>query len=209
MFRVGLTGGIGSGKSTVAEAFAQLGAGLVDTDLLAHRLTARHGAALPALTAAFGADILAADGSLDRVAMRRRVFADPAARTRLENILHPMIRQLAREEGIALEARAPYVLLAIPLLVETNGRKTHGLDRVLVVDCPEILQIERVMARNGLSRAEAQAIIAAQATRAARLVEADDVIDNSGDLSALAPVVARLHRQYRNAATRREQAPAS
>jgi len=192
-FVVGLTGGIGSGKSTVADAFVRLGAGLVDTDRLARQLTGPGGEAMPAIVARFGTGILAADGSLDRAAMRRRVFADPEARRRLEAILHPKIQKLA-EAGIAALA-TPYVLLAIPLLVETGG-KSHRLDRILVVDCPEALQRERVMARNGLSGEEVDAIMAAQASRAARLALADDVLDNSGRPEDLLGPVAELHRRY-------------
>ena len=198
MLRVGLTGGVGSGKSTVADAFVRLGGALVDTDALAHRLTAPQGAALPTLMAAFGADILAADGGLDRAAMRHKVFADPAVRRRLEKILHPMIRKAAEAEMDALlsDAGVPYVLVAIPLLVETGGRSAYGLDRVLVVDCPEEAQAARVMARSGLNAAEVQAIIAAQASRAERLAEADDVIDNRGTRAEINSQVAQLHARY-------------
>lgn len=192
-FVVGLTGGIGSGKSTVADAFVRLGAGLVDTDHLAQALTAQQGAAIPALVAQFGADILAVDGSLDRAAMRQRVFADPEARRQLEGILHPMIRTAAREAIAA--SQTPYVVQAIPLLVET-GAARYALDRVLVVDCPETVQVQRVMARNGLTATEVEAIMAAQASRAARLAVADDVIDNGGSPEGLAGKVARLHQLY-------------
>jgi len=197
MLRVGLTGGIGSGKSTVADAFVRLGGALVDTDVLAHRLTALGGAALPALTAAFSTDILAVDGGLDRVTLRRRVFADPAARMHLEGILHPMIRAMAQTEiDILADAGAPYVLVAIPLLVETGGRLAYDLKRVLVVDCPEEVQVARVMACSGLGVAEVQAIIAAQASRAERLAEADDVIENCGTRAEVDSQVAQLHAQY-------------
>jgi dephospho-CoA kinase len=200
MFVVGLTGGIGSGKSAVAAAFVRLGAGLVDTDHLARRLTTPGGAALPPLAALFGSGILAPDGSLDRAAMRRRVFADAHARKQLEGILHPLIRGEAKAEIAA--SVAPYVLLAIPLLVETGGRAAYDLDRVLVVDCPETLQISRVMARSGLTKEEAKAMLAAQASRAARLAAADEVIDNSGSLNCLEPAVARLHDRYLEMAAR-------
>lgn len=206
MLRVGLTGGVGSGKSTVADAFVRLGGALVDTDALAHRLTAPQGAALPTLMAAFGADILAADGGLDRAAMRHKVFADPAVRRRLEKILHPMIRKAAEAEMDALlsDAGVPYVLVAIPLLVETGGRSAYGLDRVLVVDCPEEAQAARVMARSGLNAAEVQAIIAAQASRAERLAEADDVIDNRGTRAEINSQVAQLHARYLHIVRREE-----
>ena len=200
-FVVGLTGGIGSGKSTVAEAFVGQGAGLVDTDVLARQLTGPGGAAMPALAARFGAGIQAADGSLDRAAMRQRVFADPEARRALEGILHPLIRRQAEADIAALAT--PYVLLAIPLLVET-GRESYPLDRVLVVDCPEPLQRGRVMARNGLPGEAVAAIMAAQASRAARLAVADDVLDNSGPPGDLAGPVARLHGLYLQLARNKE-----
>ncbi len=190
---VGLTGGIGSGKSTVAELFVALGAALVDTDRVAHELTAADGAAMPMLRQAFGDVVVAADGALDRAAMRRLVFADAAARARLEGILHPMIRELSAERCRA--ATAPYVLLAVPLLVE-SGSYRERCQRILVVDCPEALQIERVMARSGLARAEVEAILASQATRQQRLAIADDVINNDGAPAELDHQVAILHQQY-------------
>ncbi|MCX8145044.1 MAG: dephospho-CoA kinase [Azovibrio sp.] len=192
-FVVGLTGGIGSGKSTVAEAFVALGAGLVDTDVLARQLTGPEGAAMPALIERFGPGICAADGSLDRAAMRARAFADPGVRRELEALLHPLIRARA-EADIAL-LRTPYVLLAIPLLAEV-GRQAYRLDRVLLVDCPEALQRRRVMARSGLTGEMVDAIMAAQASRAARRAVADDVLDNSGARAELAVPVARLHDLY-------------
>lgn len=192
-FVVGLTGGIGSGKSTVADAFVGLGAGLVDTDLLARQLTGPEGEAMPAIVARFGAGVRAPDGSLDRDAMRQRVFADPEARRALETILHPLIRHRAEAEIAA--APQPYVLLAIPLLVET-GRDSYPLDRVLVVDCPESMQQERVMARNGLTVEAVAAIMAAQASRSARLAVADDVLDNSGRPEDVLGPVAELHQRY-------------
>lgn len=195
-FCVGLTGGMGSGKSTVAQAFVQHGAGLVDTDQLARELTAPGGAALAPLATAFGAALLGADGSLDRAAMRARVFADPVARTRLEAILHPLIRDLARQRMAALASRVPYVLVDIPLLVEADCRASYPLDRVLVVDCPRPLQVERVMARSGLAAAQVEAVLAAQADRATRLAAADDVIDNSGTVAALAAQIECLHARY-------------
>lgn len=192
-FKVGLTGGIGSGKSTVAQAFVALGAGLVDTDQIARRLTAPDGAALPLLADAFGADILAADGSLNRALMRRQVFADADARRRLEAILHPLIRAQSFA-GIAA-SHAPWLLIDIPLLVAV-GRESYALDRVLVVDCPENLQIERVMARNKLTAPEVAAMMAAQSTRAERLAIADDVIDNSGNRAKLQAQITTLHQRY-------------
>ncbi|MDR1890545.1 MAG: dephospho-CoA kinase [Zoogloeaceae bacterium] len=200
-FKVGLTGGIGSGKSTVARAFVELGAGLVDTDDIAHRLTAHDGEALPLLAAAFGTDILAADGSLNRARMRQKVFADALARRRLEDILHPLIRAHALA-GIGA-VRAPWLLIDIPLLVAV-GRESYALDRVLVVDCPEALQIERVMARSGFSAPEVAAMMAAQSSRAERLAIADDVIDNSGSRTELLPQIAALHQRYLHMAQRQK-----
>ncbi|MEW5966888.1 MAG: dephospho-CoA kinase [Pseudomonadota bacterium] len=198
MFTVGLTGGIGSGKSTVADLFSALGVPVIDTDVIARQLTAPGGEALDDIRAAFGASLIQPDGGLDRAAMRRLVFGDVAARSRLEAILHPRIREAVRRALAALEA--PYALVVIPLLVET-GAYRDLLDRVLVVDCPEALQIERVMARSGLAREDVEAILAAQATRAQRLAEADDVIDNTRSLDALRAAVATLHARYLALAT--------
>ncbi|MCX8087238.1 MAG: dephospho-CoA kinase [Rhodocyclaceae bacterium] len=195
-FVVGLTGGIGSGKSAAAERFARLGARVIDTDAIAHALTAAGGAAIAPLVAGFGEAILTPEGALDRAAMRRRVFGDPAERRRLEAILHPLIRaEVERELSRAASADFPYVILVVPLLVET-GFMRERLDRLLVIDCPEALQIARVMARSHLSRAEAEAILAAQATRQARLACADDVIVNENDLATLYAEVERLHARY-------------
>lgn len=193
MFVVGLTGGIGSGKSTVAERFAELGVPVIDTDVIARDLTAADSEAVAAIRDAFGEAVIREDGSLDRAHLRRRVFADPAARRTLEAILHPRIRQ-AVVQALA-ELHAPYALIVIPLLVET-GAYAGILNRVLVVDCPEDTQIARVMARNDLSRAEVEAILAAQAGRAERLTAADDVIDNTGPTGALCDRVRALHQQY-------------
>lgn len=193
---IGLTGGIGSGKSTVAGLFVAHGAALVDTDAIAHALTAAGGAAMPALRAAFGDDIARDDGALDRARMRERVFADPALRQRLEQVLHPMIRDLSRRQvDAALAAGAPYVVLAVPLLVE-SGDWASRCDRVLLVDCPVELQRQRVMARSRLSAQQVDRILAAQATREARRAVAHDVIDNDGDAAALAAAVATLHARY-------------
>lgn len=193
---IGLTGGIGSGKSTVADLLVARGAALVDTDRIAHALTAPGGAAIEPIRAAFGDGVVAADGSMDRAAMRALAFSDPAARKRLEAILHPMIRTLT-QAGIdeALRVGAPYVLVAVPLLVE-SGHWEGRYDRVLVVDCPPETQIERVVRRSGLAREQAEAILAAQATRAQRLAAADDVVDNGGAPSALAAQLDRLHAAY-------------
>lgn len=190
---VGLTGGIGSGKSAAADIFAELGAAVVDADAIAHELTAPGGAAIESIRAAFGDEMIGANGALDRAAMRKRVFADAEAKVRLEAILHPMIRAEAdRRIG---EARAPYVVLVVPLLVE-SGSYRQRVQRVAVVDCPEETQVARVMARSGLSTQEARAIMAAQVSRAERLAAADDVIDNGGDLAGLRAQVEALHRRY-------------
>jgi dephospho-CoA kinase len=200
---VGLTGGIGSGKSTVAGHLVALGAALVDTDAIAHELTGAGGAAMPALIAAFGGDIATAEGALDRAAMRQRAFTDPAARRQLESILHPMIRE--RADAGCRAAVAPYVLLAVPLLVE-SGVYQARCDRILVVDCPVALQVERVVRRSGLQVAEAEAIIAAQATREARLALADDVVTNAGTPDDLQAPLAALHARYLALAAEKAQA---
>jgi dephospho-CoA kinase len=193
---VGLTGGIGSGKTTVEKLFAELGAAVVDTDVIAHELTDPGGDAMPALAAAFGKGVLAADGSLDRPAMRSLVFADADARRRLEGVLHPLIRARSDERcRQALAVGAPYVILTVPLLVE-SGDYRQRVDRVLVVDCDDDIRIARVAARSGLARTEIERIMAAQASRDARLTAADDIIDNDGAEDRLTDQVARLHRQY-------------
>ncbi len=192
-FRVGLTGGIGSGKSAAASLFEELGAAVVDTDAIAHELTAPGGAAIGSIRAAFGEEVTDARGALDRAVMRRMVFADAQAKARLEGILHPMIRDEADRRSSA--AREPYVVLVVPLLVESGGYRSR-VQRIAVVDCPEEIQVARVMARSGLSADEARAIMATQAGRKERLAAADDIIDNGGDLAALRPQVEVLHRSY-------------
>lgn len=198
MFTVGLTGGIGSGKSTVADCFAAHGVPVIDTDVIARDLTAPGGAALEAIRSAFGETVMRADGGLDRAALRRRVFADSGDRRRLEAILHPRIRRAVEQARAALTAS--YVLIVIPLLVETGGYRDL-LNRVLVVDCPEELQVARVMARSGLAHDEVTAILAAQAGRAERLAAADDVIVNTASPEALRSQVAALHRRYQTLAS--------
>ncbi|SIT44454.1 dephospho-CoA kinase [Paraburkholderia ribeironis] len=194
MFVVGLTGGIGSGKSTVANLFAAHGVPLVDTDLIAHRITAPHGLAMASIAAEFGAAFVAADGSLNRARMRELVFSDDSARRRLEAITHPLIR--AETEREQREAQGPYVIVVVPLLVE-SGTWKNRVNRVLAVDCSVETQISRVMSRNGFSRAQVLAIIARQATREARLAAADDVIDNdNAPLDALEAQVDAQHRAY-------------
>jgi dephospho-CoA kinase len=192
---VGLTGGIGSGKSAVADLFAARGVPVIDTDAIAHELTAPGGAAMPAIRAEFGDGAAGTDGALDRAAMRAIVFADPSARKRLEAILHPLIRSESERRLLANPAGPPYAILMVPLLVEAGDYRKR-VNRIAVVDCAEATQIARVMRRNGLARSEIERILAAQATRAERLAAADDVIDNDGDLAALLPQIERLHVNY-------------
>lgn len=192
---VGLTGGIGSGKTTVANLFAAQGVPLVDTDVIAHDLTGPGGAAMPAIEREFGRAVIAPDGRLDRAAMRALAFSDPGSRKRLEAILHPMIGQ-ETDRRIAAAASAPYAIVVIPLLVE-GGRWADWLDRVLVVDCPVEVQIERVMRRSGLERAQVEAIIAVQAPREKKLAAATEVVDNGGaSPDGLEAQVRRIHEQY-------------
>jgi dephospho-CoA kinase len=190
---VGLTGGIGSGKSAVADAFAALGIDVTDTDRIAHSLTVPRSAGLADIVAAFGPAVLRADGTLDRGRLRERVFADAAARQRLEAILHPLIRSEAARQ--VARWRSPYGLLVVPLLFERGGHRDL-VRRTLVVDCPEEIQVARVTARSGLAAADVRAIMAAQLPRAERLARADDVLDNSGGIEAIAPQVAELDRRY-------------
>jgi dephospho-CoA kinase len=193
---IGLTGGIGSGKSTVADRLVARGAALVDTDAIAHALTAPGGDAIAPVRSAFGDSVIAADGRMDRAAMRAIAFSDPGARKRLEGILHPMIRARTQTDiEAAVRDGAPYVIVAVPLLVE-SGDWRGRYDRVLVVDCPPEVQVERVMARSALPREQVDAILAAQATQTQRLAAADDVIDNGGEPAALDVQVQRLHSTY-------------
>jgi len=192
-FIVGLTGGIGSGKSAAADIFGELGAAIVDTDRIAHLLTASGGAAMAAISAAFGDGVLTEEGALNRPAMRALAFESPDARKRLEGILHPMIRQESERQCLA--ASAPYVILAVPLLIE-SGTYRERVQRLCVVDCPEAVQVARVMQRSALDEAQVRAIMAAQASRAERLAAADDVVDNAGSLDALRAQVTGLHSRY-------------
>lgn len=192
-FTVGLTGGIGSGKSLVADMFAARGAAIIDTDILAHRLTAQQGKAIPAIVQQFGNEFLAPDGAMDRVRMREHVFANPLEKKKLEAILHPLIRDEAEEA--AENATGSYPMFVVPLLVE-SGRWKERVSRVLVVDCPEELQIQRVMQRNRFTEQQVRAIMAMQASRQARLNAADDVIQNDADAAALTAQVDRLHALY-------------
>jgi len=191
--RIGLTGGIASGKSTVAGLFATHGAPILDTDQIARDVVEPGEPALDAVVAAFGQAVLAADGRLDRRALRARVFADAPARARLEAILHPVIRaELARRSAAA---GGPYQVWVIPLLVE--GDRVDHVDRVLVVDCPAEVQLARLRARDGETEASARAMLAAQASRERRLAAADDVILNDGAPEDLAARVAELDAKYR------------
>jgi dephospho-CoA kinase len=195
-FSVGLTGGVGSGKSTIGGMLSRRGAGIVDADAIAHELTQPGGAAIDALRAEFGAAAIARDGSLDRAWMRARAFADTGARARLEAILHPLIRAVSNHRaGELAAAGSPYVVFVIPLLVE-SGDARGRFDRILVVDCSEATQIARVCLRPGVDTNIAGAILAAQATRARRLEAADDVLFNEAPLDEIEARVGRLHQRY-------------
>ncbi len=190
--RVGLTGGIASGKTTVSRLFARLGVPIIDTDVIARDVVAPGTPLLQRVEQDFGPGLIGADGALQRRQLRERVFADPDARRRLEALLHPAIRaEVARQSA---QATGPYHILVIPLLVEGHGR--IPVDRVLVVDCPEDLQIQRLQARDGSSAAQARAMLAAQTSRPTRLAAADDVIVNDGDPGRLEAAVAALHQKY-------------
>ncbi len=196
MYRVGLTGGIASGKTTVSNLFAALGVPVIDSDEIAREVVAPGRPALQAIVARFGAGVLQADGTLDRRLLRSLVFADPAARRDLEAITHPAIR--AEMERRSATAGGDYQILAIPLLVEGGGQ--GRVDRVLVVDCPPEMQLRRLLDRDGSNEREARAILAAQASRESRLAAADDVIVNDRDLAHLDARVNALHVWYRKAA---------
>lgn len=194
--RLGLTGGIGSGKSTVAGLLVEAGAALIDTDAISRALTAPGGAAMPALTEAFGPGLIAADGGLDRAAMRAAVFADPAALLRLEAILHPMIGTETERQAEAAAADHALLVFDVPLLVE-SGRWRARVDRVLVVDCETETQIQRVMARSGWTREGVEAVLRKQASRAQRRAAADVLIHNEGlDLEGLRRQVLALLRHW-------------
>jgi dephospho-CoA kinase len=196
---VGLTGGIGSGKTAVADAFAALGVEIVDADALAHRLSAGGERGFAAIRDAFGDAVVRADGELDRAALRRLVFADVAARRRLEAILHPLIRAEAQRRVRGWSGA--YGIVVVPLLLEHEGLRSI-IDRILVVDCPEDEQVRRVVARSGLTAEGVRAIMATQLDRAQRLAAADDILDNSGAVADIAPQVRALDRRYRELAAR-------
>ena len=191
---IGLTGGIGSGKSTVATLCENLGARIIDTDQLSRDLTRSGGAAIPAIRAAFGADFIDATGALDRNRMRERVFSNPIAKQQLEALLHPLILKQARQLA-EMKTLAPYTLVVVPLLFEAHGYQ-GWLKRVLVVDCPEEIQIARTQQRSGLDKALVQTIMSQQIARNQRIALADDIIRNDSDLASLAARVGLLHRHF-------------
>lgn len=192
MLTIGLTGGIGSGKSTVAELFAELGVPIIDADRIAHQLTTPDSHAFTAIIKHFGSAILTEDGLLDRKKLRALIFADSSERQWLESLLHPLIRKEMLRQLILL--KAPYCILVIPLLTESNT--IRFIDRRLIVDLPESLQIERVSLRDHLTADQVRAILNAQSSRAERLATADDIIENTGSVAALKEKVAKLHQQY-------------
>ncbi|MBS3744895.1 MAG: dephospho-CoA kinase [Wenzhouxiangellaceae bacterium] len=194
---VALTGGVASGKTAVSDRFADLGVPVVDTDLLAREAVAPGSPGLAEVAAAFGPEMIGPGGDLERAALRRRIFDDPAARDRLEDILHPRIADTARRQLAALDV--PYAILVVPLLVESG--LFEDADRVLVVDVPEEVQIERLMKRDGSTREQAEAMLAAQASRERRLAQADDVIENTGTLESLYSAIRALDEKYRELAT--------
>ena len=197
MLKIGVTGGLACGKTTVSEAFARLGVPVIDTDEISRELTSIGGAALPAIREGFGDEFFLPDGRLDRAALRARILADAAAKRFLEDILHPGIHGEV-ERRLAL-VQAPYVLVIIPLLVET-GAYDRLLDLVLAVDCSEETQLHRALARSGWSEAEVRAMMARQASRAQRRARADDVLDTDCDLAELNVRVATLDQKYRRLA---------
>lgn len=191
---IGLTGGIGSGKTSVANGFAERGASVIDTDVISRDLTASGGAAITAIRLAFGDTMITSQGAMDRAKMRALVFSDVNQKARLEAILHPMIyNEVVRQTN---SATGLYMVYVVPLLVETGRWNLSNLDRILVVDCDEELQIQRVMQRDGLSEQMVKAIMAQQATRTQRLAVATDIIQNQSTVDALMPEIDRLHRLY-------------
>ncbi|HVG05068.1 MAG TPA: dephospho-CoA kinase [Burkholderiaceae bacterium] len=195
-FGVGLTGGVGSGKSTIAAMLSKRGAGVVDADAIAHELTRPGGSAIDALRESFGPDAISADGSLDRARMRTRVFADPSARKQLESLLHPLIRLVMHERVVKLMADGSlYAVFVVPLLIE-GGNWQGYVDRILLIDCSEAAQLARVCTRAGIDESTARKIIASQASRQQRLFVADDVLLNEAPLNQIELRVERLHQAY-------------
>ncbi|MEY3790007.1 MAG: dephospho-CoA kinase [Pseudomonadota bacterium] len=203
-FSVGLTGGIGSGKSAVATLLGELGASIIDTDAISHSLTAAGGDAMPAIATLFGNKYLTPDGALDRAAMRELVFSNQSARRQLESVLHPLIAQKTLAE--ANQARGLYLIFVVPLLVE-SGRWKDRVDRILVVDCSEDLQIQRVMRRNKMTAPQVQAIMATQVNRTQRLAAATDIVVNETSLEALRAEVEQLHQRYLGLANEKQSPP--
>jgi dephospho-CoA kinase len=192
---VGLTGGIGSGKTAVSDRLAQLGAGVIDTDLIAHQITAPNGEAIPFIQKQFGSEFIDSSGALNRAKMRKLVFADPNARKALEAITHPLIqKETIRQAKQLIGDKVPYLVFVVPLLIE-SGNWLALLDYLVVVDCPEAVQIERVMHRSNLPRNEVERILKAQASRQERIAHADMVIENQGSLDSLQAEVLKLHQK--------------
>ena len=192
---IGLTGGIGSGKTAVSDLLGKLGAGVIDTDLISHQITAPGGKALPLITKEFGADFIDPQGALDRPKMRALVFADSNARQALEKITHPLIQQETAKQAFELaKSGAPYLVFVVPLLIE-SGSWVNLIDYLIVVDCPEETQIQRVMHRSNMTRLDVENILKAQTSRKVRLAAANAVIENQGSLDELKSEVLRLHQE--------------
>jgi dephospho-CoA kinase len=192
---IGLTGGIGSGKTAVSDLLGGHGAGIIDTDKISHQITAPGGTAIPLITKAFGADFIDPQGALDRPKMRSVVFEDPSARQVLEQITHPLIQEETAKQALELaKSGVPYLVFVVPLLIE-SGFWIKFIDHLVVVDCPEETQIQRVMHRNNMTRSDVENILKAQTTRNDRLTLANTVIENQGGLDELKPAVLKLHQQ--------------
>ena len=192
---IGLTGGIGSGTTAVSDLLGELGAGVIDTDLISHQITAPGGKAIPLIAKAFGADFIDPQGALIRYKMRLLVFEDPSARKVLEQITHPLIQEETSKQAFELaQSGVPYLVFVVPLLIE-SGSWTKLIDYLVVVDCPEETQIERVMHRNNMTRSDVENVLKAQTSRNARLAAANAVIENQGSLDELKSEVLNLHQQ--------------
>ncbi len=192
---IGLTGGIGSGKTVVSDLLGKLGAGVIDADLISHQITAPSGKAIPLIAKAFGSEFIDPQGALNRAKMRTLVFEDPNARQVLEQITHPLIQEEVAKQAFELaKSGAPYLVFVVPLLIE-SGSWLKLIDYLVVVDCPEETQIERVMHRNNMTRSDVENILKAQTSRNARLAAAHAVIENQVSLDELKPVVLKLHQQ--------------